>query len=103
MTNLPHITVNVDELIALNKYNVDEEHAHIELDQEDLDKVDDVEFAKLVRVCPAALYKVDESGHKSFDYAGCLECGTCRIACESTIVKKWDLPGPTMGVEYRFG
>lgn len=41
----------------MNKYEVDEEHAHIELDQQDIDQVDDAEFAKLVRVCPAALYK----------------------------------------------
>lgn len=100
---LPEITVNVDELIAVDKYNVDEESAHIELSEEDLDKLPDEEFGKLVRVCPAALYKVDADGHKSFDYAGCLECGTCRIACEGTIVKKWEMPQPTMGVEYRFG
>lgn len=62
-----------------------------------------MEFLKLVRVCPAALYKVDGDGAKSFDYAGCLECGTCRIACGGTIVEKWVNPGPTMGVEYRFG
>ena len=54
-------------------------------------------------MCPAALYKVDGDGTKSFDYAGCLECGTCRIACGGTIVEKWVNPGPTMGVEYRFG
>ena len=101
--NLPEITVNVDELIGVNKYNVDEETAHIELNRENLDEVDDAEFAKLVRVCPAALYKVDADGHKTFDYAGCLECGTCRIACEATIISKWVQPGPTMGVQYRFG
>ena len=56
-----------------------------------------------MRVCPAALYKIDGDGAKSFDYAGCLECGTCRIACGSTIVKKWENPQPTMGVEYRYG
>ena len=56
MANLPEITVNVDELIGVNKYNVDEENAHIELNRENLDEVDDAEFAKLVRVCPAALY-----------------------------------------------
>ena len=50
-----------------------------------------------------ALYKIDENGAKSFDYAGCLECGTCRIACGGTIVEKWENPQPTMGVEYRFG
>ena len=99
MMNLPEITVNVDELIGANKYNVDEENAHIEL----VDNPGDEEFAKLVRVCPAALYKVDEDGNKTFDYAGCLECGTCRIACGDTIVKKWQNPQPTMGIQYRFG
>ncbi|WP_434092649.1 ferredoxin family protein [Slackia heliotrinireducens] len=103
MMKLPEITVNVDELIGVNKYNVDEENAHIELCAEDLDTLPDDEFGKLVRVCPAALYKVDADGHKTFDYAGCLECGTCRIACEGTIISKWEQPGPTMGVQYRFG
>ena len=92
-------TVNVDEYLAANKYEVDEESAHIEL----VDDPSDAEFDKLVMVCPAALDKRDEGGAKSFDYAGCLECGTCRIACGDTIVKKWRYPGPTMGVEYRFG
>lgn len=100
---LPEITVKVDELIGANKYNVDEDNAHIELAAEDLDFIDDAEFGKLIRICPAALYKQDENGHKTFDYAGCLECGTCRIACESTILAKWENPGPTMGVQYRFG
>lgn len=103
MTRLLEISVNVDELIGVNKYNVDEENAHIMLVGDDIDQLDDEEFAKLVRVCPAALYKVDESGRKSFDYAGCLECGTCRICCEDTIITRWDNPQPTMGVEYRFG
>lgn len=93
------IEVNVDEYLSLNKYEVDEENAHIEL----VDDPDDAEFDKLIRVCPAALYKRDEDGVKSFDYAGCLECGTCRIACGGIIIKKWANPQPTMGVEYRFG
>ena len=99
MSRVKEITVNVDEFLALDKYEVDEESAHIEL----VEDPDMEEFLKLVRVCPAALYKIDAEGKKSFDYAGCLECGTCRIACGSTIVKKWENPQPTMGVEYRFG
>lgn len=95
----PEITVNVDEYLALDKYEVDEGNAHIELVEDPCGE----EFDKLIRVCPAALYKRDEDGRKSFDYAGCLECGTCRIACGDTIVEKWEFPGPTMGVEYRFG
>ena len=99
MSEVKEITVNVDEFLAIDKYEVDEESAHIEL----VDDPDIEEFLKLVRVCPAALYKIDAEGKKSFDYAGCLECGTCSIACEGTIVKKWENPRPTMGVEYRFG
>lgn len=99
MSNPISIDVNVDAKLALNKYNVDEEHAHIEL----VDNADAAEFRKLVLACPAALYKIDEQGGRSFDYAGCLECGTCRILCGSTIVKRWEYPQPTMGVEYRYG
>ena len=92
------INVNVDAYLAVNKYSPDEE-AHIEL----VEDPDTEEFMKLVRVCPAALYKVDEDGVKSFDYAGCLECGTCRIMCGDTIVQKWVNPAPSCGVQYRFG
>ena len=92
-------TVNVDAFLSVNKYEVDEGCAHIEL----ADNPDDAEFDKLIMLCPAALYKRDADGAKSFDYAGCLECGTCRIACGDTIVKTWHNPAPTMGVEYRFG
>jgi ferredoxin-like protein FixX len=93
------ITVNVDEYLGLNKFKVDEECAHIEL----IDDPDMQEFLKLVRVCPAALYKLDDNDKMTFDYAGCLECGTCRIACADSIIKKWHYPGPTMGIEYRYG
>ena len=99
MSEVAPITANVDEFLALDKYEVDEGNAHIEVDLDG----DTEEFLKLVRVCPAALYRIDDEGNRSFDYAGCLECGTCRIACGDTIVRKWENPQPTMGVEYRFG
>lgn len=99
MSEIKEITVNVDAYLSENKYEVDEENAHIVLrENPDMD-----EFRKLVLVCPAALYKIDGDGSTSFDYAGCLECGTCRIVCGGTILEKWENPQPTMGVEYRFG
>jgi ferredoxin-like protein FixX len=93
------ITVNVDEKLALDKFNVDEEDAHIVLKED----ASDVEFDKLILCCPAALYKRDGNGRKSFDYAGCLECGTCRILCGETILDIWRYPNPTMGIQYRYG
>lgn len=93
------ITTNTDEYLSLNKYNVDEENAHIELVEEPSKE----EFDKLIIACPAALYSRDENGVAQFDYAGCLECGTCRIICGETIIKKWENPQPTMGIAYRFG
>ena len=99
MSTINPITVNTDELLSLDKFHVDEEHPHIEL----VDSPDIEEFKKLVRVCPAALYRINEAGETSFDYAGCLECGTCRIACGDTIIKKWENPQPGMGIEYRYG
>lgn len=99
MTELDPISVNVDEYLGLNKYEVDEAHAHVTL----ADDPDPAEFAKLVRVCPAGLYKLSATGDRTFDYAGCLECGTCRIVAGGGIVTTWEYPRPTMGVEYRYG
>lgn len=99
MSHIENPVGNVDEYLSLNKYNVDEEFAHIELSNDfSLE-----EFEKLVKLCPAALYRLGEDGATTFDYAGCLECGTCRIACGDTVVKRWNNPQPMQGIEYRFG
>jgi len=92
--------VNVDSKLFKNKYYVDEENAHIILKSGSLDMD---EFRKLEIACPAGLYKVSTKGEIHFDYAGCLECGTCRILCGSTILEKWEFPRGTFGIEYRWG
>lgn len=91
--------VNVDVKLGVNKFFIDEDEAHIEL----VDSPDLNEFKKLVVACPAGLYKIDDNNNLKFDYAGCLECGTCRILCGKTILKKWDYPNGTFGIEYRYG
>lgn len=91
--------VNVDAKLSVCKFYVDEENAHIELVENPAKE----EFDKLVLACPAALYKYGEGGEMMFDYAGCLECGTCRLICGKTILKKWEYPQGTMGIEYRWG
>lgn len=91
--------VNVDVKLGVNKFHVDEEHQHIQL----VDKPNRIELRKLLMACPAGLYKLETDGTVRFDYAGCLECGTCRILCGETILKRWEYPRGTMGVEYRYG
>lgn len=91
--------VNVDQKLGLDKFYVDEENAHIVLKADP----DRNELTKLILACPAGLYKVDEKGTVLFDYAGCLECGTCRVLCGNTILEKWEFPVGTLGVEFRWG
>lgn len=100
---IDEITVNVDEKLSLDKFDVDEERAHIVLKDRSAYASFDNEFDKLVLACPAALYKRDADGRTSFDCAGCLECGTCRIICGTSILDCWKFPSPTKGVEYRWG
>lgn len=67
--------VNVDVKLGVNKFYVDEGHPHIILRS----SPDMQEFNKLIKACPAGLYKLDDAGNIHFDSAGCLECGTCRV------------------------
>lgn len=93
--------VDVDDRLAVNRFEVDEENAHIILKA--LSEADMAEYRKLMLACPAGLYKLDENGAPRFDYAGCLECGTCRILCGKTLLEKWGFPQFGAGVEYRYG
>ena len=61
------------------------------------------EKIKLVNGCPAGLYTLQENGDLAFDFAGCLECGTCRGLCGERIVKTWKYPRNAMGVEFSQG
>ena len=88
-----------DERLAVDKFSVDEGSAHIVV----ADNPAAEEFDKLIKCCPAGLYKREEDGSISFDYAGCLECGTCRILCGDSIIDKWGYPQFGNGVSYRFG
>ncbi len=88
------------DLLSLNRFEVDEEEPHIVLDKEACKKCEE---KPCLYACPAVLYRLDNNGEISFDYAGCLECGTCRIVCKNSGIVKWEYPGGTFGVSYRYG
>ena len=92
--------MSAPELLALNKFNVDEDQAHIILDKA---ICAGCEEKPCLVVCPAVLYTLDAGGQIFFDYAGCLECGTCRTMCKPKGMVQWCYPRGTFGVNYRRG
>ena len=91
--------MKVDEKISLNAIKNDRE-SHIKLDQETC------KYCKervCVAVCPGHLYSLnEETGEMVVEYAGCLECGTCMIACVCGALS-WAYPRGECGVQYRYG
>ena len=90
--------MKLEERLGANKYYVDETSPHIIVDGAGFGLE---EKMKLVNGCPAGLYTLQENGDLAFDFAGCLECGTCRVLCGETIVKTWKYPRNAKGVEFR--
>jgi ferredoxin like protein len=88
-----------EELLALNRFNVDEKNAHILLDKSICHACSD---KPCLLVCPAALYRM-KGDEISFDYAGCLECGACRVMCKNKGISKWGYPRGTCGIYFRYG
>ena len=91
--------MTIDDKLALNLFNTDDNNSHIDVDQKSKDAE---EIRKLVLACPAGCYKLID-GNFSFSHLGCLECGTCRVLSLGKVVKSWNHPESGIGVSYRQG
>ena len=89
--------VTIEDKLAVNKYDVDRD-VHITVD-EGICQVCDENYC--LYACPADCYKVID-GHVTFSYEGCLECGSCRIACDKGAIE-WNLPRGGLGICYEYG
>ena len=85
-----------EELLALDRFAVDEGNPHIVVDKEICARCSK---RPCLVVCPARCYQLKD-GQVHFEYAGCLECGTCRIACAEI---EWHYPRGGYGVQYKCG
>jgi ferredoxin like protein len=87
-------------LLGVNKFIVDDDEPHIVLHKEHCRSCE----AKPCRfACPAGLYILKDE-EMSFDCAGCLECGTCRVVCPKVgVALIWKCPRGGFGVQFRFG
>ena len=91
--------MSIPEKLAINKYELDEGHPHIEVDNEICQKV--CGDKACLFVCPAGVY-TEQEGKILADWAGCLECGTCKAACPGEALK-WFYPRGGFGILYRYG
>ncbi len=92
--------VSIEEKLGVNKFLIDEGNPHIVISK---GMIDDAEMQKLIKACPAGLYGLNPDGSLRFDYAGCLECGTCRILGKNALIKEWNYPQGSCGIVYRYG
>lgn len=89
--------MTMEERLALNKYDVDTE-PHIRLKEEVCQAC---EPRVCLYVCPAECFKLREN-KITFAYEGCLECGSCHIACDKGAIE-WSYPRGGFGVAYEYG
>ncbi len=92
--------MSVPERLNANRYELDEEESHIEVNQE-LARATGT-GKRIVAVCPAHVYAEEPDGTISVEYAACLECGTC-LAVASPGALTWHYPRGGMGISFREG
>jgi len=91
--------MSVPEKLAINKFQLDEGNPHIVVQGEICRQVCRQKLC--LTVCPAKLYG-EQNGEIIVEWAGCLECGTCQVACEHQALS-WEYPRGSFGVHYRYG
>jgi len=90
----------VTERLARNRYALDEDESHIQVDQEIARSAGMAEL--LIRVCPAHVYSQAPDGSIVVQHAACLECGAC-FAVAAPGALRWSYPRGGFGVIYREG
>ena len=91
--------MSIPQKLAVDKFELDEGNPHITVKQE-ICRARCQERACLF-ICPAGVYS-EQDGQIIADWAGCLECGTCRVVCPHEALI-WSYPRGGFGVLYRYG
>lgn len=87
------------EKLFLLKFRVDGE-SHLILNKSVCWECDE---RRCLVICPSEVYKWEEGKSEiTVSYEGCLECGTCRVACPLGAID-WRNPRGGFGVSYRYG
>jgi len=89
--------ISLEDKLFLDDFKVDKK-AHLKIDTSLCRKCRD---KPCLFVCPVGNYQ-RENGVVSLSWEGCLECGTCRLACPYGAID-WNYPQGGFGVKYRYG
>lgn len=92
--------VDIDDRLALLKYYVDHEEAHLWI--KDPEVCRRCPYPPCLQFCPTGVYRLDGQGNIIVGYEACVECGACRVGCPFGNVG-WKLPRGGYGVAYKFG
>ncbi|MHB1246567.1 MAG: ferredoxin family protein [Sulfuriferula sp.] len=94
-------TAKVEESLFQNRYLLDADKPHIRIKDPQI-CVTSCAAKQCAVCCPAGCYTV-EGGKVMLTTDGCLECGTCRVVCDTHINVEWEYPRSGYGIQYKFG
>jgi ferredoxin like protein len=93
------MTMKIEDKLFLNRFRVEEE-SHLKIiDSSKCFK--DCPDQPCLHFCPANVYRL-EADRISVSHEGCLECGSCRIACPKLNIE-WRFPRGGYGISHKFG
>ena len=93
------MSMNLDDKLFLDRFNVDAE-SHLRIVDGDKCKKS-CAGQPCLNFCPANVYRL-EDGAVTISYEGCLECGSCRVACPLVNIE-WRFPKGGYGISHKFG
>ena len=92
--------MKIEEKLAIDAFKTDKE-SHIRINHDICKSKCTLKYC--LSVCPGHLYEYNEETKEiAVEYAGCLESGTCKIACQEEAIE-WVYPRGEYGVQYRYG
>ncbi len=91
-------TVKIEDKLFLDRIKVDTD-SHLKLKNAEL--CHQCAGKPCLTLCPARVYR-EESDHIVVAYEGCLECGSCRVACPEQNID-WQFPKGGFGISHKFG
>ena len=92
----------VEEKLFQNRYRVDTGRPHIGIRNPEICS-NTCKTQQCAVCCPAGCYTVEGNGRVVLITDGCLECGTCRVVCETHRNISWEYPRGGFGILFKFG